>query len=68
MYNMKASLMYWPLQTPQCKKSRFTVKAVGLASKGSLQVCWSYIKSMFTTRSEILVQCAQFVSEKKRDY
>ncbi|KAA0715982.1 Cilia- and flagella-associated protein 65 [Triplophysa tibetana] len=37
IYNLKASLMYWPVQTPQCKKSRLTVKAVGLASKGYLE-------------------------------
>ncbi|XP_048049329.1 LOW QUALITY PROTEIN: cilia- and flagella-associated protein 65 [Megalobrama amblycephala] len=37
MYNMKPSLTFWPVQTPQCKKSRLTIKAVGLASKGSLQ-------------------------------
>ncbi|XP_055071936.2 cilia- and flagella-associated protein 65 [Misgurnus anguillicaudatus] len=37
MYNMKPSLMFWPLQTPECTKSRLTIKAVGLASKGSLQ-------------------------------
>ncbi|XP_052004731.1 cilia- and flagella-associated protein 65 [Xyrauchen texanus] len=37
MYNMKPSLTFWPVQTPQCKKSRLTIKAVGLASKGYLQ-------------------------------
>ncbi|KAK7168813.1 hypothetical protein R3I93_004958 [Phoxinus phoxinus] len=37
MYNMKPSLTFWPVQTPQCKKSRLTIEAVGLASKGSLQ-------------------------------
>ncbi|XP_056308541.1 cilia- and flagella-associated protein 65-like, partial [Danio aesculapii] len=37
MYNMKPSLMFWPVQTPQIKKSHFTVKAIGLASKCSLQ-------------------------------
>ncbi|XP_067299570.1 cilia- and flagella-associated protein 65 [Pseudorasbora parva] len=37
MYNMKPSLTFWPVPTPQCKKSRLTIKAVGLASKGSLQ-------------------------------
>ncbi|XP_050976101.1 cilia- and flagella-associated protein 65 [Labeo rohita] len=36
-YNMKPSLTFWPVQMPQCKKSRLTIKAVGLASKGSLQ-------------------------------
>ncbi len=40
MYSMKPSLMFWPVQMPQCKKSRLTIKAVGLASKGSLQVCY----------------------------
>ncbi|XP_016378792.1 coiled-coil domain-containing protein 108-like [Sinocyclocheilus rhinocerous] len=37
MYSMKPSLTFWPVQTPQCKKSRLTIKALGLASKGSLQ-------------------------------
>ncbi len=40
MYSMKPSLTFWPVQMPQCKKSRLTIKAVGLASKGSLQVCY----------------------------
>uniref|UniRef100_A0A9J8A7U6 Si:ch1073-349o24.2 n=1 Tax=Cyprinus carpio carpio TaxID=630221 RepID=A0A9J8A7U6_CYPCA len=37
MYSMKPSLTFWPVQMPQCKKSRLTIKALGLASKGSLQ-------------------------------
>ncbi|KAF4109419.1 cilia- and flagella-associated protein 65 isoform X1 [Onychostoma macrolepis] len=37
MYSMKPSLTFWPVQMPQSKKSRLIIKAVGLASKGSLQ-------------------------------
>lgn len=45
MYNMKPSLTFWPVEKPQCKKSRLTVEAVGLASKGSLQVCYIRLHS-----------------------
>ncbi|XP_073768570.1 cilia- and flagella-associated protein 65 isoform X2 [Danio rerio] len=37
MYNMRPCLTFWPVQAPQIEKSRFTVKAIGFASKCSLQ-------------------------------
>ncbi|KAL7881952.1 hypothetical protein AOLI_G00088010 [Acnodon oligacanthus] len=37
IHSMKTTLTFWPAQTPDCKKSRLSVKIVGLAAKGSIQ-------------------------------
>ncbi|KAG7330997.1 hypothetical protein KOW79_004966 [Hemibagrus wyckioides] len=36
-YNMKPSLIFWPIQKPECKRSRLSLKVVGLSAKGSIQ-------------------------------
>ncbi|XP_028847047.1 cilia- and flagella-associated protein 65 isoform X2 [Denticeps clupeoides] len=36
-YNMKPRLSFWPAQSPDWKRSRLSLKAVGVASKGSIQ-------------------------------
>ncbi|XP_072541753.1 cilia- and flagella-associated protein 65 isoform X2 [Salminus brasiliensis] len=37
MHNMKATLTFWPVQTPDCRRSSLPLKVVGLAAKGSIQ-------------------------------
>ncbi|KAI4873066.1 hypothetical protein NFI96_025495 [Prochilodus magdalenae] len=36
-YSMKATLTFWPVQAPDCKRSTLSIKVVGLAAKGSIQ-------------------------------
>ncbi|KAG9271575.1 cilia- and flagella-associated protein 65 isoform X1 [Astyanax mexicanus] len=37
MHSMKAMLTFWPVQTPDCKRSKLPLKIVGLAAKGSIE-------------------------------
>ncbi|XP_076858756.1 cilia- and flagella-associated protein 65 isoform X2 [Brachyhypopomus gauderio] len=37
MYIMKATFTFWPVQTPDCKRSCFSLKVMGSASKGSIE-------------------------------
>ncbi|MCJ8732733.1 hypothetical protein PDJAM_G00214590 [Pangasius djambal] len=42
-YNMKASLIFWPIQKPDCKRSRLSLKIVGLSARGSIQAGRSFL-------------------------
>ncbi|XP_066497191.1 cilia- and flagella-associated protein 65 isoform X2 [Hoplias malabaricus] len=37
MHIMKATLRFWPVQTPDCKRSSLSLKVIALAAKGSIQ-------------------------------
>lgn len=39
VYNMKPSLIFWPIQKPEYKRSKLSLKVVGLSAKGSIEVC-----------------------------
>ncbi|XP_062861739.1 cilia- and flagella-associated protein 65 isoform X2 [Trichomycterus rosablanca] len=56
MYSMKASLNYWPVQQPNCKKSSLSIKVAGLASKGSIEA-----SSLVLDLGEVLAEsCKSF--------
>ncbi|KAK2849898.1 hypothetical protein Q7C36_008681 [Tachysurus vachellii] len=42
-YNMKPSLIFWPIQNPEYKRSRLSLKVVGLSAKGSIQAGHSFL-------------------------
>ncbi|KAK3543244.1 hypothetical protein QTP70_014102, partial [Hemibagrus guttatus] len=42
-YNMKPSLIFWPIQKPECKRSRLSLKVVGLSAKGSIEAGRSFL-------------------------
>ncbi|XP_030642525.1 cilia- and flagella-associated protein 65 [Chanos chanos] len=44
LYNMKASLSFWPRHSEACKRSRITVKALGMAAKGNIEAEWSVLE------------------------
>nr|XP_023695931.1 cilia- and flagella-associated protein 65 isoform X2 [Paramormyrops kingsleyae] len=37
LYTLKPSLMFWPTQSPGCRKSRLSVRVMGFATQGSIQ-------------------------------
>lgn len=42
-YNMKPSLIFWPVQKPDCKRFRLSLKVVGLSAKVSIQAGRSFL-------------------------
>ncbi|TSK92887.1 Cilia- and flagella-associated protein 65 [Bagarius yarrelli] len=42
-YNMKPSLIFWPIDKPEGRRSRLSLKAVGFSAKGSIQATCSLL-------------------------
>ncbi|XP_053352888.1 cilia- and flagella-associated protein 65 [Clarias gariepinus] len=43
VYNMKPSLIFWPIQKPEYKRSKLSLKVVGLSAKGSIEAGHSFL-------------------------